>query len=251
MYQDKNKVWRFEIFKNIKELNVGVSDVSFGNLSFNWGAKKDVIKSREKFRVACGVESKDIAVIACQNSKWKFLIEKDSVGGWLNRKKSLNCDGLISNDKIGLFLPVADCAPVVLYDYVNKVCGLIHSGSKGTERDIVGSSVGDMVAEYASDPKNILVGIGPMICPKCYVFENIKNFKRRKWGKHIWKDENGYHLDIQGKIIEELLEYGVQRKNIETSGICTSEVINFFSHRRSGRIGEPEGRFGVLVYLLY
>jgi copper oxidase (laccase) domain-containing protein len=55
-----------------------------------------------------------------------------------------------------------------------------------------------------------------------------------------------YFLDLPTVIVDQLLQVGVQKKNIEVSKICTSCHSDYFSYRRAGGI---TGRFGGVVCL--
>ena len=157
-----------------------------------------------------------------------------------------NCDGFVSNTK-NLYINAksADCTPVLLYDPKQKVIGAVHSGWKGTVQKIAHFAVKLMVDNFNSNPKNIVAGIGPSNGPCCYEvgdevvervameFETnspflILNSKNKKVHFDLWKT-NEYIL----------LESGLLKTNIETSGLCTQcNPELFYSARRSetGRI---------------
>lgn len=78
-------------------------------------------------------------------------------------------DGLLTATRgVTLAIYVADCAPLWLADPAAGVAGLLHSGKKGTEGDILGVAVEIMRREFRSDPANIVLVIGPCIRPPDY-----------------------------------------------------------------------------------
>lgn len=152
-----------------------------------------------------------------------------------------NTDALVTNRPgICLCIQTADCVPVLLYDPVRKAIGAVHAGWRGTVGLIAGKVVKTLQHNYASNPKNVKVVIGPSIGPENYevgseVVEAVRksipqpesSLKKHASGK--------YHLDLWEANRQVLLESGILSKNIEISGNCTYSGENhFFSARREG-----------------
>ena len=62
----------------------------------------------------------------------------------------------------------ADCIPIIIYDPVRHVTGVVHAGRKGTEKFIFSNVVEILVREYGSSPLDLTVGMGPAIRGCCY-----------------------------------------------------------------------------------
>lgn len=78
-------------------------------------------------------------------------------------------DGLISNcPAIALGIYVADCCAVYLYDAKRRAIGLIHSGKKGTEMQIVSRAIRQMAETFGTEPGNLIVQLSPCIRPPDY-----------------------------------------------------------------------------------
>ncbi len=78
-------------------------------------------------------------------------------------------DALILADfKNGIFLNFADCVPIILYDSNNNIASIVHSGWRGTVKQIVKKTVLKMKNDFNSNPKDIIGVIGPCICYKCF-----------------------------------------------------------------------------------
>jgi polyphenol oxidase len=91
------------------------------------------------------------------------VVTSDSVA------KSPKADGLITRDpEILLGIYVADCCAVYLIDPKRSAIGLVHSGKKGTELNIVGAAVQKMAAEFGSHPADLLAQLSPCIRPPYY-----------------------------------------------------------------------------------
>ena len=127
-------------------------------------------------------------------------------------------------------------------DPVQKAIGLSHSGWRGTVGKIGKETIRKMEEQYGSDPKDILVAVGPSICKDCYevsedvILEFQKNFKARYWKDLFYRKENGkYQLDLwkANEII--FKESGILPEHIAVTNVCThcnSEIL--YSHRTSG-----------------
>lgn len=85
------------------------------------------------------------------------------------RETHPSCDGLLTQQvNQTLAICVADCAAIYLVDPVQKAIGLLHSGKKGTELNILATAVDQMRAKFHSQPANLICIISPCICPPDY-----------------------------------------------------------------------------------
>ncbi len=129
-------------------------------------------------------------------------------------------DGLVT-DCPGLCLAiyVADCAPVYLADRQGRAIGLVHSGKKGTEQEIVPVAIRKMSDEFGCSPSDLIVQIGPCIRPP------------------------HYEVDIAEAITRQARLAGVA--DVVDCGACTaSDADRYYSYRRE------KGRTGRLLALL-
>ncbi len=158
-------------------------------------------------------------------------------------------DGLLSREPVALLLRFADCVPILLFDPVERVVGLLHAGWKGTAAQIAQQGVRQMQQQFGCQPENLLAAIGPSIGPCCYtVQEGFVAEVSRAWPQaqsFIRKDRNGYHADLWGMNSRQLQDAGVRQ--IELAGICTAcHRDEFYSHRGDGG---TTGRFAVVLAL--
>jgi YfiH family protein len=148
-------------------------------------------------------------------------------------------DGL-TTDRPGTLINVstADCVPVLLLDPVRKAASAVHAGWRGTVLNITAKAVESMQFYYGSDPRNLLVGIGPSIGPCCYevsndVWEQVE--QGYFYGREVLLHEkNGKAmLDLVQLNRMQLIEAGVLPDQIAFSGLCTSCFPSlFYSFRR-------------------
>ena len=230
----------------------GVSSAPFNelNLSVSVADNKDNVYNNR--RQAFGLFGRDTDSVVHAH-----LVHGDSVasvtqvnnGTWVE-----HVDGIVTNEQqCALTMNFADCTPIFLYDPVQHAIGLGHAGWKGSVVDLPGAMVRKMVAEFGSQPADLVACVGPCISWEQYEvdeplvgevqagFDEWQLLLQRPEGK-----ENGrfhYNLPLANKM--RLAQAGVTQ--IELSGICTASNTDlFFSHRaEKGKTG----RFGSIFVL--
>jgi polyphenol oxidase len=133
------------------------------------------------------------------------------------------CDGLITNQhEVALGIHVADCCAVYLVDPKTPAVGLVHSGKKGTEREIVAKAIQELRDHFHSDPTQLIVQLSPCIRPP------------------------HYEIDFAAKIVEQCRVAGV--KQIHDSGVCTAcDVNRYYSYRaEKGKTGRMLALLGLM-----
>lgn len=131
-----------------------------------------------------------------------------------------NVDGLITADPAAcLGIYVADCCAVYITDPKRRVVSLLHSGKKGTEKEIAKAAVEKMNAEFGCEPADLVAQLSPCIRPPYY------------------------EVDFSSQIVQQLRAAGV--KQIHDSGACTaSDPVRYYSYRRE------KGKTGRMLALL-
>jgi YfiH family protein len=145
---------------------------------------------------------------------------------------------ITSQTGIVLNISIADCVALLIYDQNKKIIAGIHSGWRGTEKNITQKTLNLMQDNFFCNFKDLKVYISPAAQKHNYEvgWEVAKKFP----GFYFEKDNGKYLLDNPGKVYSQLLEMGVLKENIEKSEICTIGNNNFHSYRRdkkdSGRM---------------
>jgi YfiH family protein len=138
---------------------------------------------------------------------------------------------------------MADCQCILLYDPEKKVIANIHSGWKGSIRNIIGITIDKMIDVFACNPCNINAGISPSLGLCCAEFINYE----REIPIDLWKYKNEIsHFDFWSLSYDQLISAGLLAENIYISKICTkcnSKI--FYSYRRSQRTGRFAGFIGL------
>jgi copper oxidase (laccase) domain-containing protein len=121
-------------------------------------------------------------------------------------------------------------------------------GWKPTDKQLASKVIDEMKRVYESSPDDISVFIGPGIHKESYVFKNPAQKELPGWANFSTDLPSGEtQIDILGHIQEQVLRSGVLQKNIEINSIDTARSTEYFSHYRTVRVGEVEGRFATIV----
>ncbi len=149
-------------------------------------------------------------------------------------------DALICNTPgVAILSFHADCTPLFFLDPIRKAIGLAHAGWRGSALEIAKKTVAAMAERFGSNPSDLLCGIGPAIGPCCYEVDApvIEAFSRILPKGEVLRPARPGHsmLDLPRANRLQLLEAGVEARNITQSGVCTHCAHErFFSHRRLG-----------------
>lgn len=225
----------------------GVSQGCYASMNLSFTRGDDEAAVRENYRriaKSIGVKCENMVLSQqTHTTNVRVVTEKDKGKGIVKPLDYTDVDGMVTNiHGICLVTFYADCVPLYFVDPVQKAIGLSHSGWRGTVGKIGKETIRKMEEQYGSDPKDILVAVGPSICKDCYevsedvILEFQKNFKDRYWKDLFYRKENGkYQLDLwkANEII--FKESGILPEHIAVTNVCThcnSEIL--YSHRTSG-----------------
>ena len=159
------------------------------------------------------------------------------------------CDGLVTDDpEVTLITGHADCMAFYFYDPVKRGIGLCHAGWRGALDRIGTEVIKTMQSACGSDPKNIVCGVGPSICPKCFeVGDDVAESFETAFPQCDLRGVNARGratVDLWQVATAQFLEAGVLPSHIHLMGVCTFEDGRLYSHRRDkGRTG------GMAAYL--
>jgi len=230
----------------------GVSEGCFA--SMNLGMRTDdnvehIYKNYEILSKSLSFNLYDmVKAYQTHTSNIKYATEEDKGKIYDETPGYVDIDGLITDKKnIALSTYHADCTPIFFYDPVKKIIGMAHAGWRGTIKNITGNMVQKFVAEFNSNPQDILAVIGPSLGQCCFEVdkdvaeiilstnENYEKFMKIKGMK--------YHFDLWAINKYILLNEGLREENIEISGLCTKCNNDlFFSHRgQKGKRGLMSG----------
>ncbi len=162
-----------------------------------------------------------------------------------HKKKDYVCDAVVTSvPGKNIVIQVADCQAVMAYSPKNKVIANIHSGWRGSIKNIIGKTIKIMKKEFDVNPSGIYAGIGPSLGPCCGEFINYKKEIPEKYRKY--KDDHN-HFDFWSMSVDQLMDAGVPFENIHVSEFCTKcRTDLFFSYRGEGLTGRFAAVIGII-----
>ncbi len=197
----------------------------------NFELERDkVINSYKHVCNFLGLDEKNIYKPIQSHTDIVKIVENQEPG--IHKKEFQDVDGLITDKKEKILsLSFADCNCLYFYDPVKNVIGNIHSGWRGTLKEISREAVKILKEKYKTNPHDLICIIAPSIRKCCFeVDENVKNMFYDKFKNNERIDEiiqksktvGKYHIDTQmiNRVILE--EEGLLLENIIESEICTS-----------------------------
>ena len=157
-------------------------------------------------------------------------------------KKKFKSDGVTSDLKgVALGVLTADCVPILMYDKINKKICVLHAGWKGIFKGIIEKGIKKFRKKNLN---SLIVAIGPCIGKKSYEVDKLlklKFLRQSKYYKKFFKasKKGKFLFDLRSIVNYKLKKVGV--KEIDNINLDTfKDSKNFFSHRRSKQLKEPD-----------
>lgn len=188
------------------------------------GFSTDKTNDRAQFAKELGLDPKKLVIPKQVHGSHVHVCE---ISGKLD-----STDGVISMDpSIVLSIQVADCIPLIFLDRHRKEFGLIHAGWRGTAKGIVTEAMNKTSGKI----DNMFFVIGPSIRQCCFeVGPEVAKIFPEKYLVNGKGDRS--YLDLQGAVIHQLIEQGVDTEKIidlEECSHCNPD--NYHSYRRDGK----------------
>ncbi len=254
----------FKIFDNVDFVKTAVS-TRYGGVSnegayasMNLGTSTDDDWSNvvQNYKIFCDAAGFDInRLVLAKQTHTANVLKADTAHagcGVLKERFYDNVDALITNEcNLPLVIHTADCVPVVFADTKNKAIGNAHCGWRGTYASLCVKTLKQMQINYATNPKDVLVSIGPCICVDCYeVSKQLYDDFMAQFGYHKYILQRGgkYYLNLAMINRQMLIEAGVPEQNIAVADICTCcECEHLYSHRG---LGPTRGIFSNIISIV-
>jgi YfiH family protein len=218
--------------------------------SLNFGASvgdeiENVNRNRATALSALGIKKESVYDLFQVHSSNVVITNKPYRRG----EEHIKGDGILTDQaNITLLMRFADCVPVLLFDPVNRVVGIVHAGWMGTVKQIVRKAITMMAKSFLSKPGDIIATIGPSIGPDHYsvgieVIEKLSESFGKNSTQFLAQRNEKIYLDLWSANQYLLLDAGVN--NIEVVKFCTCcNLDDWYSHRGEGG---KTGRFGVII----
>ena len=223
------------IFGN--DIIAAVSSVQDGNLKF--GVHEDdatVIKNRRTFLKKAGINIAHTTLVsltyATDNfAKYRLVEDSDKSDGMTKITKKYADALLTGRSGHALFLPIADCVGVILFDPKHTLLMVSHVGRHSAEIEGALKSV-HFMEKHGAKAKDIKAWLSPAVGKASYPLHAFE-------GKSL-------HEIIQGQLVQA----GVTADHIEVSDVDTAIDENYFSHSQFLKSSEAvPGRFAVVAMI--
>ncbi len=211
-----------------------ISDKSEGNQSFVYGEFSEVKNNRQKFLNLAGIAPEHtVAMLVNHGDVIREVGVAERGKSVYNQDEVVVCDAMITNQKnVALYLLVADCAPIVLFDKAQTCLAIVHHGIKNTDNSFVQKVINKMIEKYHIKPEELIALIGPAIQKESYIYETFEHRNSAHWqGFFELNNNNKFLIDNVGLTLKQIKDSGVLTENIFNSGIDTYTNKNFFSHK--------------------
>jgi len=226
------------------------------NLGFtDWDQRENVLKNRQAFQSAIGATDSPLVLLKQFHSAVTLFFAAPP-------QEPRKGDASFTNSR-GILLGVqtADCVPILLVDPKKRAVAAIHAGWRGTLARIAEKTVGEMRANFGSNPADTLAALGPAIGGCCYEVGTglVTEFTSQFADAEDYFDElrtgeepnplqwlnmmppghqpppKNVRLDLRKANRAQLLAAGLRDANIFVSDLCTAcHTDLFFSYRKEG-----------------
>lgn len=170
-------------------------------------------------------------------------------------------DALVSDaDDVAVAVRAADCVPLLMADRRSGAVAAVHAGWRGTAAGAAPAALDAMRREFGTDPKDVVVAIGPSIGSCCYEVGSdlVDAFAAAGHARHLierWfstpPPPRGSHqrpplrLDVAGANSDQLILAGVPGTQIHDVGLCTAMHLDVLTSYRAEQ--ERAGRIAAVI----
>lgn len=234
---------KFQKFKQIKHCffsrKNGFSKGIYKSLNCGRGSKdskKDVAKNLQFVSKKINIKKDKLVLMHQTHSNKVIEINKK------NMRKKIISDAIITRERgIALGVVTADCVPILLFDYKNKIVGCIHAGWKGAFSGILKKTVEKFKSLRSGN--QIFASIGPCIGKKSYEVDNKffkkfinKSIKNKKY--FFRKNKKRKLFNLRKFVADKLVNLDVRVDHVKHDTF--KEKNYFFSYRRSFKLKEAD-----------
>ncbi|WP_312505587.1 peptidoglycan editing factor PgeF [Lysinibacillus sp.] len=136
----------------------------------------------------------------------------------------------------------ADCVPVIFYNAVNGLVGVIHSGWQGTVKEITLKLFQHLVHEEQCRPEDFHVQIGMALSQQKFevdtdVYEKFHSLGYAEQFMYFNAETNKYHIDNQQTVKKQCELAGIPAEQIQIDATCTFLSPDGFSYRQDKKAG--------------
>jgi len=228
-----------------------LNKVAGSNYNFRYQkAGNKIVKDVERLLKEMNIEPKEIYTGQQMHTDNVEVVDGTNGEAFVYGRTFKETDGLITDKQnIALLIKYADCTPIVLFDPKKRVQAVVHSGWRGTVKQISLKAIEKLEKEFKSEREDLLVYVGPSIDQDNYevgteVYEAFSGVKNRDdfFKPHGEK----YKMSMTDANVDILLEAGIKAENMEVERTSTYTSPELHSARGEG----PEYQLNGLITMM-
>ena len=206
-------------------------------MSKKYGNEEEVKKNIQKFFEKVGIPQKDCCNYTILNSD--VICTYEQLQNGLEETDAV----IITKPNQYVYLNFGDCIPLVVFDNQKNILGFAHMGWNSICKDLHMKLICYMMQNYESELKDLMVYFGPSISSDSYAFANPAQKNMPEWKDFLYKENDLYHIDLVGYIIQGLEKLGIDQRKIIKNNVDIFFFLMIQRPPRSTQFHEVEGRF--------
>lgn len=227
-------------FNKYPQIIASISERSDGSMVW-WNripVDKAIRKNRDQYFKRLGIDPGRVVTGGITHGTRVAVIGEQEAGKYL-----LNTDALITNvPNLFLTITAADCMPVFCYDPMTRSLGIAHAGWRGLVGGVLENVIQGFRHSYGSQPKNLLIVIGPHI-RSCH-YEVADEVAAQFSNQNIERRNGRLFAKLAAEAEMRLRKLGVE--HISANPACTyDDSERFYSARRD----KVEPLQGMVAYI--
>jgi len=245
--------WQSNLLSQAPNLIHGATTRRYGVLRLGAANRSLVIKNRNRLAQENGFSLDDTVLVKQVHGHRVYEANGKTRKGsaFLDTSLLPEADALVTDSKNTiLVIKTADCTPLLLYEPKKQVLAAIHAGWRSTAKDITGQTIQTMINRFSADPSIIRAALGPCIKACHYdvsqTTDNRIELFEKRFSNVVVRNNGNTALDLVKANLQQCLEKGLQRNNIEICPICTYENSQTWA---SARAGDPSCDFQIWSFI--
>jgi YfiH family protein len=212
----------------------GVSGPPFSSLNASYSTGDDPDRVRQNLAaIRKVIGAGELLFLDQVHGREILVLHRDDPRGF---PQGAQADAVLTDRRLlAVMIKQADCQAVLFYDPAKAVVAAVHCGWRGNVLNILGSVVERMVSEFGCRRSGLLGAVGPSLGPCCAEFKSYREIFPVHFRSSMVREN---YFDLWQISRRQMLEAGLEERNIEVAGLCTvCRTDLFFSHRGEKRTG--------------
>ena len=204
-----------------------------------------VIRNRERLTASVGRQLGDLVCThQIHSANFREVTAADKGRGAARAETAIPETDALYTTEPDLFLASfsADCVPVIFWNEAEGLTGVIHSGWKGTVKEITPDTLRHLIQDRGFNPRDFRVQLGAALSQRRFeVDEDVfLKFKALGYADDFisFNSTTGkYHIDNQLTVKRQCELAGIPSGQIAADRTCTFDSKEGFSYRRDKQAG--------------